>query len=182
MKCPWVYGAKQNLVKYHDKIWCKEIHDENEMFRRLCLLIFQCGLKWQMILDKQEVLERIFYHFNPEKIASIAICDTYFTEYVTGSINNRKKIRAIIHNAETLIKLHEQGIYLKDLVWDCSNHRVIDHHWQHAEEIPNQTELSKQLTKKLRMAGFHFIGPKNMYVYLQMVGVLNDHLIYCESR
>lgn len=175
MKCPWVYGANENLIKYHDEVWCKEIHDEQELFKRLCLLTFQCGLKWEMILDKQSILEEQFENFVPEKLVTLNLEQDFV-------INNPRKINAVIHNAQTLLKLHATGHSLDELVWKNTNYRTINNEWTKVEQIPCESALSKVVAKKFRQANFCFVGPKSMYSYLQMVGVINDHLVTCENK
>lgn len=177
MKCPWTYGAKDNIVKYHDEVWCKEVHDEQIMFHNLCLVILQCGLRWQLILDKQASLENAFAGFNYLELAKL---DN--TQDLNSPINNPRKIQAILDNAQNLMRLHASGITLENLVWSCNNFRVMQHSWTNVEQIPSENELSRQVAKKLRLAGFKFIGPKSAYAYLQLIGMINDHLVTCEKR
>lgn len=182
MKCPWTYNAKKNMQEFHDKVWCKPIHEEKEMFRRLCLLTFQCGLKWQVILDKEKILNTIFFDFDAQILANFDQNDPYFQKKIPGSINNQRKIKAVLDNAKNLIRLHQNGYTLEKIVWECTNNRIINNQWTNEFQIPTESELSRFLAKKMKQAGFCFVGPKSMYAYLQMVGVINDHLVGCENK
>ncbi len=46
-------------------------------------------------------------------------------------------------------------------------------------EIPASTELSTQLSKDLKKAGFNFCGPVIVYAFMQATGMVNDHLVTC---
>ena len=44
------------------------------------------------------------------------------------------------------------------------------------------TPESAALSKKLRSAGFRFVGPTTVYATMQACGVVNDHLADCTVR
>ena len=44
------------------------------------------------------------------------------------------------------------------------------------------TPESTALSKKLRAAGFRFVGPTTVYAGMQACGVVNDHLADCWVR
>jgi DNA-3-methyladenine glycosylase I len=46
-------------------------------------------------------------------------------------------------------------------------------------EIPTRSELSDSLSKDLKKRGFKFVGTTIIYAFLQAVGVIDDHLVYC---
>jgi DNA-3-methyladenine glycosylase I len=41
---------------------------------------------------------------------------------------------------------------------------------------------AKELSKRLRAAGFRFVGPTTVYAAMQACGVVNDHLQDCWVR
>jgi DNA-3-methyladenine glycosylase I len=47
------------------------------------------------------------------------------------------------------------------------------------DEVPTQTELSRQVSLQLRKQGFRFIGPVTTQSFMQAVGMVNDHLLHC---
>jgi DNA-3-methyladenine glycosylase I len=44
------------------------------------------------------------------------------------------------------------------------------------------TPESKALSKRLKQAGFRFVGPTTVYAAMQACGVVNDHLATCWVR
>lgn len=133
-------------------------------------------------MDRRSVLKRVFNDFDVPSVASITEAEIEKIVQVEGMIANRRKIRAVIHNARVLNQLHEKKILLDQIVWGLTENQVVDHRWQCAEQIPSQNSLSVQLAHQMKNYGFTFVGPKNMYAYLETVGVINDHLISCEWR
>ena len=170
------------MIDFHDHEWGKPQHDEQRLFELLSLMTFQAGLQWQLILDRRSVLKRVFNDFDVPSVASITEAEIEKIVQVEGMIANRRKIRAVIHNARVLNQLHEKKILLDQIVWGLTENQVVDHRWQCAEQIPSQNSLSVQLAHQMKNYGFTFVGPKNMYAYLETVGVINDHLISCEWR
>lgn len=170
------------MIDFHDHEWGKPQHDDQRLFELLSLMTFQAGLQWQLILDRRSVLKRVFNDFDVPSVASITEAEIEKIVQVEGMIANRRKIRAVIHNARVLNQLHEKKILLDQIVWGLTENQVVDHRWQCAEQIPSQNSLSVQLAHQMKNYGFTFVGPKNMYAYLETVGVINDHLISCEWR
>lgn len=182
MRCQWVYGTSEKMIDFHDQEWGKLLHDEQKLFEILCLMIFQSGLKWQMILERRSVLKNLFCDFKIEQMKNFNNHDINEMFKVEKMIANRRKTQAVIHNARVLDELHSKGITLKDLVWGITDNQVIDNRWTKPEQIPYQNELSIKLASKMKEAGFVWIGARNMYAYLQTIGVINDHLMGCEYR
>lgn len=182
MRCSWAENGKQNMIDFHDHEWGKPQHDDQRLFELLSLMTFQAGLQWQLILDRRSVLKRVFNDFDVPSVAAMTEREIEEMVQVEYMIANRRKIRAVIQNARVLNQLHEEGILLDQIIWGLTENRVVDHQWQCAEQIPSQNSLSVQLAHQMKNYGFTFVGPKNMYAYLETVGVINDHLISCEWR
>ena len=47
---------------------------------------------------------------------------------------------------------------------------------------PASTPESTALSKRLKRAGFRFVGPTTVYAAMQACGVVNDHLAGCWVR
>lgn len=182
MRCSWAERGQQNMIDFHDHEWGKPHHDEQRLFELLSLMTFQAGLQWQLILDRRSVLKRVFNDFDVQSVAAMTEREVEKMVQVERMIANRRKIRAVIHNAQVLEHLHLKSVFLNQIVWSLTSNQVVDHRWQCAEQIPSQSALSVQLARQLKNYGFTFVGPKNMYAYLETVGVINDHLIGCEWR
>ena len=170
------------MIDFHDHEWGKPQHDDQRLFELLSLMTFQAGLQWQLILNRRHVLKRVFNDFDVPSVAAMTEREIEEMVQVEQMIANRRKIRAVIHNARVLNQLHEKGILLDQIVWGLTENQVVDHRWQCAEQIPSQNSLSVQLARQMKNYGFTFVGSKNMYAYLETVGVINDHLVSCEWR
>jgi len=48
--------------------------------------------------------------------------------------------------------------------------------------VPASTPTSDLLSKKLKKAGFNFVGTTICYAFMQATGMVNDHLIGCPSH
>lgn len=182
MRCSWAEYGKQNIMDFHDNEWGKPQHDEQRLFEMLSLMVFQAGLQWQLILDRRLVLKHVFKDFDVQSMAAITESEIKKMLRIEKMIANRRKIQAVIQNARVLNQLHEKEIFLEQIVWNLTAGQIIDNCWQCSEQIPLQSTLSIQLAYQMKNYGFTFIGPQNMYAYLETVGVINDHLISCEWR
>ncbi len=176
------FGADDPLYRrYHDEEWGRHVPDspdERAMFERLCLEGFQAGLSWLTVLRKREAFRGAFDGFDPARVAAFDEADVERLMADPGIIRNRAKINATIGNARALLKLHDEGLRLTDLIAE------------HAppartrppltfDDVPSQTEGSVALSKALKKHGFRFVGPTTMYATMQAVGMVDDHIAGC---
>jgi DNA-3-methyladenine glycosylase I len=47
--------------------------------------------------------------------------------------------------------------------------------------MPAETPESKALSKELKRRGFRFVGPTIVYAFMQAAGLVDDHLVGCET-
>jgi DNA-3-methyladenine glycosylase I len=93
-----------------------------------------------------------------------------------GIVRHRGKIEAAIANARGTLALREAGTPLPELVWE---YRVDG---PRADGWVAETPGSRELSKRLKAAGFRFVGPTTVYSTLQACGVVNDHVADCWVR
>ena len=183
-RCDWVSkgSISKKLLIYHDTKWCKPIHNDQELFAMLNLELFQAGLNWATILNKEENFRQAFDHFNPEIIAKYD--DKKIEELMNneGIIRNNKKINAVITNAKAFLKLKKEFGSFDKYIWGFTNGKIIDNHLKSINNIQSNSPLSKEISKDLKKRGFNFVGPTIIYSYLQAVGIINDHIENCEFR
>jgi DNA-3-methyladenine glycosylase I len=91
-------------------------------------------------------------------------------------IRHRGKIEAAIANARATVALRDSEP-LQELFWSYAP-------GGHAPPPPWQasTPESVALSKRLKQAGFKFVGPTTVYAAMQACGVVNDHLANCWVR
>jgi DNA-3-methyladenine glycosylase I len=164
---------------YHDDEWGRPVVDERGIYERLCLEGFQSGLSWLTILRKRENFRRAFAEFEPERVARFGEPDVARMLADAGIVRHRGKIEAAIENARATLALRELGTPLHELVWA---YRSDDGGAQTAGDWQAETPASKELSKRLRAAGFRFVGPTTVYAAMQACGVVNDHLADCHVR
>ena len=165
---------------YHDEEWGRPVTDERGLYERLCLEGFQSGLSWLTILRKRENFRRAFADSDPDRGARFGERDVQRLLGDAGIVRHRGKIEAAIANARGVLALRDEGTPLHELVWSYAPKRydaprtMADWH--------AQTDESKELSKRLKSAGFRFVGPTTVYAVMQAMGVVNDHLSGCSAR
>jgi DNA-3-methyladenine glycosylase I len=150
---------------YHDEEWGRPIRDERGLYERLCLEGFQAGLSWLTILRKREAFRRGFAGFEPERVARFSEPDIERLLADAGIVRHRGKIEAAIANARATLALREAGTPLDGLMWEY-------------RDSPDGKELSRRLKK----AGFGFVGPTTVYSALEACGIVNGHRADCWVR
>jgi DNA-3-methyladenine glycosylase I len=161
---------------YHDEEWGRPVTDERGLYERFCLEGFQSGLSWLTILRKRENFRRAFAGFEPEKVARYGDKQIERLLGDAGIVRHRGKIEATIANARGTLALREAGTPLHELVWEYRRDGPAPATW--AAETPESRELSK----RLKAAGFRFVGPTTVYAAMQACGIVNDHLPTCHVR
>ena len=167
-------------VAYHDEEWGRPVTDEHGLYERLCLEGFQSGLSWLTILRKRENFRQAFAGFDPEAVARFGERDVERLLGDAGIVRHRGKIEAAIANARGVLELREAGTPLDELVW---SHAPRDYGVpQTTADWQSQTPESKELSKRLKAAGFRFVGPTTVWAAMQACGIVNDHLVTCWVR
>jgi DNA-3-methyladenine glycosylase I len=167
-------------VTYHDEEWGRPVTDERGLYERLCLEGFQSGLSWLTILRKRKAFRLAFAGFEPERVARFGERDVTRLLGNAGIVRHRGKIEAAVANARGVLALREAGTPLHELVWSYRPQRYGTP--QTTGDWLPQTPESKELSKRLKQAGFRFVGPTTVWAAMQACGVVNDHLAGCWVR
>jgi len=166
------------MREYHDTEWGKPCHDERKLFEMLTLEGAQAGLSWATILHKRENYRKAFDGWNIKKIAAYEEDKIAELLLDSGIVRNRLKIRSVVTNAQTVLKLGS----LNDYIWSFVDGKQIINEWAAMSEIPAMTELSDRISKDMKKRGFKFVGSTIVYSYMQAIGVINDHILSCDFR
>jgi DNA-3-methyladenine glycosylase I len=167
-------------VAYHDEEWGRPVTDERGLYERLCLEGFQSGLAWITILRKRENFRRGFAGFDPDAVARFGTRDVERLLGDAGIVRHRGKIEAAIANARGVLALREAGTPLPGLVWSFAPDSYATP--RTTSDWQAQTPESKELSKRLKAAGFRFVGPTTVWATMQACGIVNDHLATCWVR
>lgn len=179
-RCAWAKSDAEAV--YHDTEWGVPSHDEVHLFEMITLEGAQAGLSWSTILKKREGYRRAFKGFNWEKIARFGPKDVERLMLDASIVRNRLKIESTIDNAKAMCDLHKSGGTLDAIVWDTVGGQPVQNRFQRMEDLPAQTEVSKALSKTLKVHGFRFVGPTTVYAFMQACGLVNDHLVTCPRQ
>jgi DNA-3-methyladenine glycosylase I len=167
-------------IAYHDEEWGRPVTDERGIYERFCLEGFQSGLSWLTILRKRENFRNAFANFEPDAVARFGERDVQRLLGDAGIVRHRGKIEAAIANARAVLGLRDARTPLHELVWSF---RPEDYDGPRtAADWLSQTPESKELSKRLKGAGFRFVGPTTVWATMQACGVVNDHLHTCWVR
>lgn len=127
--------------------------DDRVLFERLSLEIFQAGLSWLTVLMKRKAFRAAFCGFDPEKVAAFGEADLDRLLSDPAIIRNRRKIEAVVANAQTVLDLQrESGSFA---AWIAARH-----------------PLSKADWVRLFRRHFRFMGPEVVGEFLLSIGYL----------
>ena len=161
---------------YHDDEWGRPQLSEQQLYEKTCLEGFQSGLAWITVLRKRNALREVFAGFDPEHVAGMDV-GPLLTD--ARLIRSGPKLRACVRNAEATLALRDSG-GLSALVQEHADTTTpAPERW---ELVPASTESSARLAKRLKAAGFVFVGPTTVYSLLQACGLVGDHLRGCHVR
>ena len=176
-RCGWV-GLEDIYVRYHDEEWGVPEWDSRTLWEKLILDGFQAGLSWITILKKRDNFREAFEGFDPNIIATWGEADVARLLQNKGIIRHRGKIEATIGNARAWQVIEQQQGFDRFL-WDYVGGSAVQNTWTTQAEVPTSTELSAQIAKDLKKAGFRFCGPTIVYAFMEAVGMFNNHITSC---
>jgi len=172
--CNWD-NTSLNNIKYHDEEWGVPLHDDVGQFEYLCLEVMQCGLNWDIIINKREIFRKCFDEFDFQKIAQYKDKNIERIMATEGMIKSRRKVEAIINNARCFQKIRVEFGSFDTYLWGYSRGKTILYDEHNQGYIPVSNGLSAKISKDLKKRGFKFLGPIVIYSHLQACGIINDH-------
>ena len=155
-------SADEAYNRYHDEEWGRPVVDERGLYERFCLEGFQSGLSWLTILRKRESFRAAFAGFDPERVAEFGEADVERLLADAGIVRHRGKIEAAIANARATLEVREAGTPLEELMWQYRDHAD-----------------GAELSRRLKGAGFRFVGPTTVYSSMEACGIVNGHRADC---
>ena len=108
-RCGWCL-CNEKMIKYHDEEWGVPVRDDRKQFEYLMMEVMQCGLNWNMMLQKREIFRECFDGFDYEKVAEYGEEDILRILGTEGMIRSRRKVEAVIHNARCFRKVREDRV------------------------------------------------------------------------
>ena len=163
-RCNWCL-CNEKMIKYHDEEWGVPLHDDKKQFEFFMMEVMQCGLNWNMMIQKREIFRRCFDDFDYKKIAEYQEIDIQRILDTDGMIRSRRKVEAVIRNEKYF--------------WDFSDRKTILYQGHQKGKIPARNGLSDKISKDLKKRGFKYLGSITVYSHLQACGMINDHTEEC---
>lgn len=176
--CNWSL-VNEKMKKYHDEEWGIPVHEDLKQFEHLMMEVMQCGLNWNLVLQKREIFRQCFDGFDFDRVADYGEDDIQRILAVPGMIRSRRKIEAVIHNAGCFQKMREEFGSFSDYLWAYSEGRTILYHRHELGEVPASNGLSDIISRDLKKRGFKYLGSITVYSHLQASGIINDHSADC---
>ena len=180
-RCFWADSAPEYRA-YHDTEWGFPVSDDVRLFEKLSLEGFQAGLSWLTILRKRESFRAAFAGFDFHRVAGFGERDVARLLGDAGIVRHRGKIEAVINNARRAVEVVAAEGSIAHYVWQFEPAR-------HAGKLDRDrlaelatTAESTALSKDLKRRGWRFVGPTTAYVFMQAMGLTNDHLHGCAAR
>ena len=172
--CNWEHTSLLNQ-KYHDTEWGVPVHDDRKQFEYLMMEVMQCGLSWDLMINKRDIFRKCFDNFNFDKIASYSNKDIERILNTDGMIKSPRKINAIINNAKCFQQIRKEFGSFCNYIWAYSDNKTILYDKHNAGYIPVSNGLSDRISKDLKHRGFKYLGSITIYSHLQACGIINDH-------
>lgn len=176
--CDWFL---QNPIAkaYHDKEWGVPVHDDRKMFEYLLMESMSCGLSWMLMLCKRKVFAECFANFDFEKVAKFSEEDIRRILETPGMIRSERKVRAMVSNAKSFLKVRKEFGSFCDYLWSFTDGKPLVSRKLQNGMLETRNELSDRIAKDLKKRGFKYLGSVILYSHLQGVGIFNAHSPDC---
>lgn len=177
-RCPWCLGTEK-MIRYHDEEWGAPVHDDRKQFEFLMLEAMQCGLSWNLMIEKREIFRACFSDFDYDDIAAFNEEDVQRILEYPGMIRSPRKIRAIINNARCFQQVRREFGSFDGWIWGFAQGKTILYDGHENGNLPAANGLSDKVARELKRRGFKYLGSVTVYAHLQACGIINDHLKSC---
>jgi len=177
-RCRWCAVAPE-FLPYHDGEWGFPVRDDQRLFEKLSLELFQSGLSWRTILAKRDHFRAAFRDFDFEQVARFTRRDVERLLKDAGIVRHRGKIEAVIENARRARELIAREGSLAAFVW---RYEPAAPHAAAPRAAASSSAQSLALSRDLKKLGWRFVGPTTVHAFMQAVGLINDHAAGCVIR
>ncbi|WVZ55870.1 hypothetical protein U9M48_006475 [Paspalum notatum var. saurae] len=179
-RCSWITSNSDPLyVAFHDEEWGVPSHDDRMLFELLTLSQALAELTWPAILSKREEFREMFDGFNFASVSEFTEKKISLLRSNGIVVLSEQKIRAVVTNAKQMHKVVKEFGSFSNYCWSFVNHRPITNVFRHARQIPTKTPKAEAISKDLMRRGFQCVGPTTIYSFMQVAGIVNDHVSCC---
>ncbi|KAL5217206.1 hypothetical protein ABZP36_017890 [Zizania latifolia] len=180
-RCSWITANSEPLyIAFHDEEWGVPVHDDQKLFELLTLSQALAELTWPAILNKREEFREMFDGFNYASVSEFT--DKKINLFAKSNGNmllSEQKIRAVVTNAKKVHKVIKDFGSFSNYCWSFVNHKPVKSSFRYARLVPIKTPRSEAISKDLMRRGFQCVGPTTIYSFMQVTGIVDDHLSSC---
>ena len=176
--CRWCKGDTM-VEKYHNEEWGIACHNDQQLYEYLMLEAMSCGLSWKLMLMKREIFRTCFANFDYMKVAQFTHIDVERIMQYPGIIKSKRKIEAMISNAQAFIKIRNEFETFDNYIWSFTKGKTIIYNNRPNGMMQTQSELSDIIAKDLKKRSFKYLGSVLVYSFIQAIGMVNDHDTTC---
>ena len=94
-------------------------------------------------------------------------------------MRNRLKVAATVQNARAFLDTQAEYGRFSDYIWRFVDGRPIVNARRNMKAVPAKTRASDAMSQDLKARGFKFVGSTICHVFMQAVGMVNDHTVDC---
>lgn len=167
------------LREYHDGEWGIPNHDDHLLFEQMTLLTAGLTFPVELVLPKRKHYIEAFHGLVPERVAAMTATDLEPLMVHPFLIKNPRKMAAILANAKAFTAVQRAEGSFATWWWSFTDGQPVVNQWARTADVPDESPLAVTIAKALKKKGFLLLGPKTTYQYMQLSGVVNDHLAAC---
>lgn len=78
-----------------------------------------------------------------------------------------------------LLQVQQEFGSFSKYCWNFVNHAPVRNGFRYARQAPVKTPKAELISKDLMQKGFRCVGPTVVYSFMQVSGIVNDHLLTC---
>lgn len=179
-RCGWITPNSDPLyISFHDEEWGVPVDDDRKLFELLVLSQALAEFSWPSILHKRDIFRKLLDNFEPSSIAKFTDKKLTSLKVNGSSLLSEPKLRAIVQNAKQTLQIqHEFGSF-SNYIWSFVKHKPITNGFRYPRQVPAKTPKAEHISKDLMNRGFRCVGPTVVYSFMQVAGIVNDHLSTC---
>ncbi|KAL3845216.1 hypothetical protein ACJIZ3_002619 [Penstemon smallii] len=179
-RCDWITPNSEPLYTcFHDEEWGVPVHDDVKLFELLIYSQALAELSWPLILSKRSIFRKLFDEFDPSSVANMSEERLLSVRVHGNTLLSEQKLRAIVENAKQMLKVQQEFGSFSNYCWRFVYNKPIKSGFRYGRQIPAKTPKSELISKDLMQRGFRCVGPTVVYSFMQVAGIVNDHILTC---
>ncbi|XVF36147.1 hypothetical protein REPUB_Repub19eG0033400 [Reevesia pubescens] len=179
-RCDWITPFSDPLyTSFHDEEWGVPVHDDRKLFELLVFSQALAELSWPTILNKRDIFRKLFDNFDPSSIAQFTEKKMLSLKIDGSLLLSEPKLRAVVENAKQMLKVQQEFGSFSSYCWGFVNHKPLRNGFRYTRQVPVKTPKAELMSKDMMQRGFRSVGPTVVYSFMQVAGIVNDHLVTC---